>query len=226
MIARTRHEAGFTLTELMFAMAFVAFILIFIVTSIVQTMRIYNKGLAIREINQVGRQIGEEMSRTLRYANATQFATTGYPVNTAPNPDEPYQRLCVNGVSYIWNVEGAAGLVIKNRYAAPDASTPIRFIRVEDRTGSLCANPTSDIPKTAATNVRELLTPQLTLQRLSVTPRENGKIAVINLVVSTAGANRPDGPGRPTPTGFECKTSGEGAFCAFGDFQTTVYIRN
>ena len=204
---------GFTLIELMFAMVFVAFIMIFIVTSIIQTMRIYNKGLAIRDINQSGRQLSEDMTRTLRYASATQVSLNGY--NAAA------QRICANGVSYVWNLEGAAGLNQINNYSDGDATTPIRFIRVDDRSGTLCSNPTLAVPKA---NSRDLLSSQLTVERLKFDSSEAGRIVTIDALISTDGENIPK-PG-VTPSGFECPDGSEGAFCAFGEFQTTVYIRN
>lgn len=211
-----RNQRGFTLTELMIAMAFVAFLLIFVVTAIVQTMRIYNKGVAIRHINQSGRQLSEELTRSLRYANAADFAANAY------HPTE--QRLCANGVSYVWNLEATAGLDEKNRYSGADVSNPpIRLVRVDDKAGLLCSNPTSPVTKSQA---RDLLDARLTLQRFDVSIREAGRIAVVSFVVSTQGDNRPLGPGRLTPSGFECPAGGDGAFCAFGDFQSTVYIRN
>ncbi|MBC7746824.1 prepilin-type N-terminal cleavage/methylation domain-containing protein [Pedobacter sp.] len=210
-----RHDSkGFTLIELMFAMAFVSFLMIFIVTSIVQTMRIYNKGLAIRDINQSGRQLSEEMTRTLRYANAQQFAAGG---DRTAN-----QRICANGVSYVWNIETVAGLSTTNKYSGADASIPIRFIRVDDRSGSLCAVPTSAVTKSQS---RDLLGAQLALQRLTLSTSEAGRVVTIKALISTQGNNRPSNSAT-SPSGFECPTGGDGAFCAFGDFPTTVYIRN
>ena len=215
MIVRPKNK-GFTLIELMFAMAFVAFLMIFIVSSVVQIMRIYNKGLAIRDINQSGRQLNEDMTRSLRYANSLQFSANGETIASTN------QRICANGVTYAWNLDSVGGLVMKNKYAAPDAATPCSFIRVDDRNGLLCEQPTFAIPKT---NARDLLSPQLTVQRLTLTVKENGRIVDINALFSTQGLNRPV-ISTTTPSGFECPTGGDGAFCAFGEFQTTVYVRN
>ena len=211
-----RNKGGFTLIELMFAMAFVAFLMIFIVTSIVQIMRIYNKGLAIRDINQSGRQLVEDMTRSLRYANALQFSANGYQAAS--------QRICTNGVTYAWNIENAAGINEINKYSGIDASNPvIRFIRVDDKGGLLCNIPAPAIPKVQS---RDLLSPQLAIQQLSLSSTEAGHIVTVDSVIATQGLNRPLGPGRPTVSGFECPVGSDGAFCAFGNFQTTVYIRN
>lgn len=211
-----RNNTGFTLIELMLSMTFVAFIMIFIVTSIVQTMRIYNKGLAVRDINQSGRQLTEDMTRTLRYANAIQFSANGYQATS--------KRICANGVTYAWNIETAPGVfTTTNTYTAPDTATPIHFIRVDDKGGLLCNIPAPSIPRSQS---RDILSSQLAVQRLSLASSEAGRIVTITALISTQGLNRPLGPGRPTASGFECSTGSDGAFCAFGEFQTTVYIRN
>lgn len=52
-----KHNEGFTLIELMLAMAFISFLLLFMVAAILQVTRLYVKGSAIRQINQTGRQL-------------------------------------------------------------------------------------------------------------------------------------------------------------------------
>lgn len=207
-------QQGFTLTELMFAMAFVAFIMLFIVGSVIQIMRTYNKGISIRQIDQSGRQLSEELTRTLRYANAVQFAS----VNTNAMST---QRICANGVTYVWNLQADTS---KNTYQTPipTGTPPIRFIRVDDKTGSLCTSPTS---KPLRSMSKDLLSDQLAVSGLTMQSEAGGKVIVIQTTISTGGNNLPLS-GRPTPTGFECPQGVDGSFCAFGQFSTTVYIRN
>lgn len=213
---RMQQQRGFTLTELMLSMGFVAFLLIFVVTATIQTMRIYNKGVAIRHINQSGRQLGEELTRTLRYANATDFANGGIRTDL--------QRVCANGVSYVWNIENNTGLDEKNKYAAPNVSNPpIRFVRVEDGTAALCGSATAPIDKAKS---RDLISQELTVQKLTVTPAASDpRIVTIVAVISTSGNNRP-AVDLASSSGFKCAPGGNGAFCAFGEFRTTIYIRN
>lgn len=207
--SRNLSQGGFTLTELMLSMAFVAFLLLFVVTSIVQSLRIYNKGVALRHINQSGRQLNEELTRSLRYANAARF-DSGLRLS--------WQRICVNGVTYIWNTEDVAGLNQLNTYS--DSTTPIRFIRVDDSTAALCANQTAPISKATA---RDLISPELTVLRMSAERAPlDPRIVTITSVISTSGDNRPLLNGA-NPI---CPPGGNGAFCAFGEFRTTVYIRN
>jgi prepilin-type N-terminal cleavage/methylation domain-containing protein len=65
MTDNTRSK-GFTLIELLLAMAFIAFLLLFMVAAILQVTKLYVKGVAIRQINQTGRQLMEEVGSTLR----------------------------------------------------------------------------------------------------------------------------------------------------------------
>jgi hypothetical protein len=51
------------------------------------------------------------------------------------------------------------------------------------------------------------------------------RLASISFVFSTGGYNAPIASAT-TQTGFACKIGGDGAFCAFADFDVTVYVRN
>src|SRR5690349_16391653 len=93
-------SAGFTLVELTLAIAFIGFLVLFTVIATLQVLRTYNKGLAVKEINQTARTIVEELSRSVRSATPTS-------INTAPNDATPSQnRMCIGGVSYVWNTAG------------------------------------------------------------------------------------------------------------------------
>lgn len=216
-------QKGFTLTELMFAMMFVTFLLIFSVTVIIQAMQIYNKGLSIRQINQSGRQLSEDFSRTLRNTSSASLTSSN-------------MRLCTGQTSYVWNIGEPDPATAPNKYSPPNTSTPLRLVRVYDPGGSLCGS-TADINKS---NSREIVTPSLAVQCFTSIRRESSKIISINTVISTSGANSSrdvpatgtnvtcDRDGNPaTPSiGIECDPGSDGAFCALGEFNTSVYVRN
>lgn len=213
---------GFTLTELMFAMGFVSFLLIFSVVVIIHVTQLYNKGLAVRQITQSGRQLSEDMSRTLRYASAKQIV----------NYNAVSQRLCANGVSYVWNIGDAVTAASQlNKYAPPNDNEFIKLIRVRDPSGNLCNG--GVIVKADA---RDMVTDDLSVQCFDVSVRESGRIVSAKAVISTGRSNKPNdvivsstsvtcqrGGG---PVGIECPLGNEGAFCAFGQFQVTSYVRN
>ena len=63
-MADVKHSTkGFTLVELMLAMAGVAVLLVSIVVTTMQLMGMYHKGLTVKSINQAGREINDMIRR-------------------------------------------------------------------------------------------------------------------------------------------------------------------
>src|SRR5688500_9408954 len=91
-----KEQTGFTLVELMLALAFITFILVFAITTIIQVMRTYNKGLAVKDINQTARSSIEDMSRYIR-------TTTPSKIKVVSQSSGNAGRACLGGVSYAWN---------------------------------------------------------------------------------------------------------------------------
>lgn len=197
---------GFTLTELMISTAFLGFLLVFVVTVIVQMMFIYNKGLSIRAINQSGRQVVDDMSRSLRFADAD-----------AVSLENGNTRLCADGVVYVWNTPTNS----PNTYT--DATDIAGIIRIDGNASSYC----NSAPIDKADAVTQLTGSQTDLLRMEINPvnNSNGRLMRLEATFSTVGDNRPTeevvGSGD-----YVCPTGLEGAFCAFGDFNSTVYVRN
>lgn len=212
-------QQGFTLTELMFAMLFITFLLIFGVTVIIQSMQIYNKGLSLRLMTQSGRQVTEDMARSMRYAGNVTV-------------DMTKKRICTGQVTYAWNI-GETDTT--NVYTA--GATPIRLVQVTDPGGTLCLS-TGNIN---AANAKEIVSSNLAVQCFTPQVRESGRMIAINFVISTSGVgNRPNdvaatganidcdrdnNPSTPA-TGIECPAGGQGAFCALSEFNTSVYVRS
>lgn len=154
------NQKGFTLVELLLAMAFIAFLLIFTVSVIMQLTLLYSKGLATRQINQTGRQVVDALSRSLR--------------DTKPRPAGA-QRLCVDGTTYVWNTSSS----IVNNYAD---GAPVGFVSVADPTGTYCSG--SNVPRNLT---KDLLGPNLSVVTFTVTPV--GRLWDIKLLISTGGSN-------------------------------------
>lgn len=197
----TSNQRGFTLIELLLAMTFISFMLLFSTNTVIQVTRLSTKGSAIRQINQTGRQVLEDLSSVARYAPPVFVASKN--------------RLCVGGTSYLWNAEGQA----VNAYTLPDSGTPIRLISRQDASGSLCSPPFNPVSKSGS---KDLVGSEVTVMQFSVTQSANGSLLDVVLVLSTAGSNRAL-PDPTTPTGFACDPGNQ--FCAFGDFETTIYSR-
>lgn len=194
-----KHNKGFTLIELMLAMAFISFLLLFMVAAILQVTRLYVKGSAIRQINQTGRQLMDDVATTLRESSRAVYV-----------PDR--NRLCAGNTSYVWNVEGST----INSFGATSPEV-LRFVSVQDPGATLCDSPTLAVNQA---NSVDLIGADIT--PLSFSVKQEGKLWDLLLVLSTAGSNVAV-PDTTTPTGFSCAADNQ--FCALGDFETSVYSR-
>lgn len=204
---RRDNSRGFTLIELMLAMAFIAFVLLFVVTTLIQVMRTYNKGLVIKEINQTARTITEDMARILRTTSGSSAVTSAIPSG----------RLCFGGTSYVWNIAGAED----NRFTDGEAVT---FARVVDPGSALCSNASGSYPPVNNANATPLITDRVWVQdvELTINPFD---IADIQIKLSTA-----DNPSSPAlindpVRGAVCKGGGDGEFCATAEFSTSVQLK-
>lgn len=68
--ATAQSKSGFTIVELMLAMTFVATLLIAIAIVTINIVTIYQKGLALKAVNNVGRSLIEEVTTTINSAPA------------------------------------------------------------------------------------------------------------------------------------------------------------
>ncbi|MGD8374058.1 MAG: type II secretion system protein [Candidatus Woesebacteria bacterium] len=208
MIQHTKsNQSGFTLVELTLAMAFVSFILLFIVFAMIEIMGDYNKGIVVKEINQTARTIVEEMGRLSRSTDASA-------INTSAQAEG---RLCFGSVSYAWNVRGNE---LDNKFTD---NSLVGLVRVEDPAGSLCGLVSGSYPQIDRASAIDLISDQVWVQNLNAQVSGNQKLVDIDLKLSTAGDNRPTGVG---PSGYICEGGKIGNFCAVAEFNTTVSTRN
>lgn len=137
---------GFTLIELMLAMAFVSVLLLAIATIAIQAGKLYNRGLTLKSINQSGREINDSLRRDFLQANAGKIsgnANSAVVMVQAGGADRS-GRLCLGDYSYVWNVpkvvsgEVKAGAGIITEVGGPHSGRPINFARVIDPDGMLC----------------------------------------------------------------------------------------
>jgi len=92
MTRSSDKESGFTLIEVSTALIFVGFIIFILAATTVNIVRSYNKGIWLAQINQAGQQMNNDIGDKARYSPA---ATV--------KPDK--RRMCINGVSYLWNTQ-------------------------------------------------------------------------------------------------------------------------
>jgi prepilin-type N-terminal cleavage/methylation domain-containing protein len=167
---------GFTLIELMLAMTFIAVLLVAIAMTTIQISNIYNKGITLREVNQAGRSLSDEFQRGIM--NSVPFDVTPYsPTNlTSKYVDgNGGGRLCLGSYTYVWNYgKSIAGVVgapaVDNKY---DNGSTVRFAKVTDASGKLCADPLSAVPRADATDMLSTGDRDLVLHSFDITKTES-----------------------------------------------------
>lgn len=160
MIQQTNTQTrGFTLIELMLSMTFVAILLLTIAMSVIQMGTIYNRGMAIKEVNQAARDVADDLRRSVQAtgvfaisssnADTTDFVRLTKSVNGVTVPVSG--RLCLGNYSYIWNtasaLEGSTPFPDRARYltSAGIAGDAVNFVRVADTGKKYCAKDVSGI---------------------------------------------------------------------------------
>ena len=173
-------QSGFTLIEVSTALIFVGFIIFILAATTVNIVRSYNKGIWLAQINQAGQQMNSDIGDKARYSPAAEVDTT-------------YRRMCINGVSYLWNTQKDIDDDPGNNRYSDGPGTPIRLARIDDPNGEYCNKPTKrpELPSVNP-NVHILLGRGATIQEFKVEEQKAGApLLTISVVVSTEGANRP-----------------------------------
>ena len=224
------NKKGFTLIELMLSMGFVAFLLIAIAATVIQIGNIYNRGLILKEINQVGRSIDDELKRSIS-------KSAPFIVDQA-DPDTKYivigsnagGRLCLGQYSYIWNYGNyiQSGLDTRNRYT--DGGSDIRFVKISDPGASYCGAKKAQNIDNSPTSLKkpvELLNPgqsNLAIQSFSITSSaidSKTKQQLYNIVFLIGTNNQ-----QALKDNASCKPPNESGsdlnFCAINEFKLTV----
>lgn len=203
MTHHVKQQQGFTLIELMIALAFVAFILIFSTTAVIQVMQTYNKGLAIKQINQAGRTTMEDMSRYLRTAD---------PGVVDVSLVSSQHRACFGGVSYVWNLSNTPASTA-NKYSD---NSPITFARVADDSKAMCTATSGVYPNVPKAQATDILQSNVWVMAVSMSdPSVDSPL--MDLTINLAVAND------PAISSGQCTQGGAvGQFCATSNFTTTV----
>lgn len=144
-----QKQKGFTLIELMLAMAFVALLLLAVAMTVIQIANIYNRGLMSKDLNQTSRHINDDINKSFQ-------ASSGFSVIPSDNRLVTTQwggRMCLGQYSYIWNYAKATG---SNRILFTDGA-PVGFVRVPDSGSVYCTPVQGRYPAIATTDVVNLI---------------------------------------------------------------------
>lgn len=158
MRQRSNSESGFTIVELLMAMAFISVLLVIITLTIIQVSNIYNKGLTMRAVNQSGTTISTDIRQTLGSSQPFDVSTSFFLQSSNGGPttsvgDAVGGRLCTGTYTYVWNF-GKSNVPV-NVYSGDDKK--IGFVRVRDAGSQYCANLGSKIDDSDRSDPREFL---------------------------------------------------------------------
>jgi competence protein ComGC len=218
-----RQQAGFTLVELSMSLVFIAFVILFLITTLLNVMQTYNKGIWLNQINLAGRQINADIGDQVRLSNNT------ITINDAG------QRLCVGKVVYLWNTAEQINNKIPRNWFGEDNTvskqkeTRLRFVRVLDNTGTYCNTGTSiPMPTRSSSNTSAMLGPGVIIQKFTVTESAVTGLLRIQAVFSTENDVQPEL--NPNTGNYQCKIAGKftadnNQFCAFAEFDIIAYRR-
>ena len=180
-VAKRTQQAGFTLIELVLAMAFISALLLAIALTIIQIGTIYNRGMTLKEVNQTSRSLSDELSRSLSASQAFELSAKYVPTTAGG-------RLCLGQYSYVWNFGKALQQGDQNLvgYDTPTGKDPIRFVKLPDPAGLYCAK-TPDGAAVLYRNIRSADT-NATIELL----KTGDRTLTIHKFTITSGANAKD----------------------------------
>jgi prepilin-type N-terminal cleavage/methylation domain-containing protein len=134
---QVRNKNGFTLVELMLAMAFVSVLLLAIAMTVIQIGNIYNRGITYKAVNQAGGALASELQRDINSNSPFDLESTS-PVRLVIKSWGG--RLCIGQYSYIWNYGKALkdSSSTTNKYKNGNTKK-IVFIKANDPTAIYCS---------------------------------------------------------------------------------------
>ncbi len=161
-------DKGFTIIELMLAMAFLSALLLAIAMTVIQISNIYNRGLTFTNVNQAGSMLVSELQRSI--SGSPQFDISGSGSDARYINKTWGGRLCVGQYSYIWNNGNA--IYSKNPnlyiYSDPSKTDTINFVKTIDPNASYCTEPTSKIDSSGAIELLNKGQNDLAIQSFSI----------------------------------------------------------
>jgi prepilin-type N-terminal cleavage/methylation domain-containing protein len=226
---------GFTLIELMLSMTFISVLLVAIAMTTIQISNIYNRGITLREVNQVGRAISDDIQRSI--ASSTPFDVTPQVDNSAATADSKYVvrdgggRLCLGSYTYAWNygnaLKGGQGVpAVFNKF---NDNQPVRFVKVADASGSLCDDPEALIVRSNTTDLLSSGDRDLALHKFSIVKTaEDASVGQALYAISmTIGTND---RAQLTSNDASCRPPAEGIgsedYCSVNQFEIVARAGN
>lgn len=231
----SKRTQGFTIVELSIAIAFLAVLLIAILTLTITAGRMYVKADTNKAINQVGRDIADTMRRDFLAIGMSKIAPV---VNENSGvPTQASGRICLGGVAYVWNTAdllNATSVPANNIKIKNSDGTPVKFARITRPQSAYCTPDGSGRYITSIPNnesITELLSGDgldYALHIIKFTPLAKTGEKGLYEVNYTLGTNQP-GTTQTTGEGYiQCKPNNAVLanfdYCSVNDFDMIVRI--
>lgn len=224
-IKHSREQAGFTLIELLLAMAFFGSVLMLATMLLMQVLNIYNKGMVVKQMNQVGRTLMEDIARVGN--------SGGTVVLTAANTQ--VSCITIGDVTYLWN--RATGDATDTDGFAEESSNqyinssnqPINFVKITDPAVDclrIHTNTSSDLP---VDKLSPVLGRTVRVYDMTVTSLSGTNLVRVAMTLGTFDAPQSDYnlyANSANGNNLECRPDGLGSFCAKANFETVLYVPN
>jgi prepilin-type N-terminal cleavage/methylation domain-containing protein len=125
---------GFTIVELLLAMAAVAVLLVVITMLVMNINSLYRKGIALREVNAAARAVIDDMTRTINSSPGRPGPAAGATRTLADGG-----VFCTGSYSYVWKHATANRAGGTNIRVAGGNNTAFRLMKIRDGGRTLCA---------------------------------------------------------------------------------------
>lgn len=225
MFQRYSQKNGFTIIELMLSMTFVSILLVSIAILTIQISHLYTKGLTMKEVNQAGSEVTNDIRSTIAtsYADRVKFKQNG-----------GRKLLCSGEYTYIANDPQHISTPTSSDLIKFTNGTIVRFAKVRDLGGTLCS--VSSLPSKLNSDAVELLAGGdrgLVVRDLSLAPQSafNADLAtgrmlyIIDLTLSTEVTNELDLVNDSCKPPSDAVNSGA-EWCAIDKFSIVARVGN
>lgn len=163
-----RSNNGFTIVELMLAMAFVSALLLAIAVTVIQIGNIYNKGITYKSVSQTGVLVANDLQQSFSGVRPFPLSSSNYRSSVWGG------RLCTGKYSYIWNY--GSQMTNPNRNVYSSGTSQIYLVKAFDPIGDYCLTPSKKIDSATAVD----------LINRSTNPFATNSLAIHRFIVSTS----------------------------------------
>jgi prepilin-type N-terminal cleavage/methylation domain-containing protein len=212
-----RKQRGFTIIELMLAMSFVSVLLVSVAMLTIQIGHLYNRGITMKEINQAGTEITDDVRRSIAdsYLEGVEIKT----INRKT-------LVCTGIYTYLANdaeaIEDGAATLLK--YANNDV---VRLAKIRDTDKALCRSSSLILPAGAVELLsggnRSLVVREMEL--IPATLSDGGRMLyTFNLTLSGGGEEGISDDNTQCRPPNDVKSSAE--YCAIDTFSVIARVGN